>query len=92
VSRSVSGESGGADRITSRTRSSLVNATLAIAGSCPGRQQNNLSLPQVAPTPLPADDPHQSLAHVIVDLADSQAIYHRPSRARGSVPSSRMPG
>jgi hypothetical protein len=29
--------------------------------------------------PLPADDPHQSLAHVIVDLADSQAIYHRPS-------------
>src|SRR5690348_6462450 len=67
-------------RITSRTRSSLVKATFdrghvhALRG-----QQHHLRPPPGRHRPAaPADDPHQPMALVIIDLTHPQPLTHRP--------------
>src|SRR5215467_2276064 len=69
-------------RITSRTRSSLVNATFAIAAtSIPlGGQQHHLRPPPGHHRArAPADDPHQPPSLIIVDLPYPQPFGHRAS-------------
>ena len=58
--------------ITSRTKSSLVNATFAIAGtSIPWADRSTIcARRQVTTEPLPADDPHQAVT--LVDLTHTQ--------------------
>ena len=67
--------------ITSRTRSSLVNATSAIAAtSIPWAGSSAVcARRQVTTGPLPrAHDPHQPPPLVIIDLTHPQASGHRP--------------
>src|SRR5580700_3891988 len=69
-------------RITSRTRSSLVNATLAIAAtSMPWADSSTIcARRQVTTRPAaPPHNPHQPPAFIIIDLTHPHAFRHRPS-------------
>ena len=69
-------------RITSRTRSSLVKATLAMAGaSMPwADSSNHLGPPPGHHRPrAPADDPHQPPSFIIIDLTHAQPLGHPAS-------------
>ena len=81
--------------ITSCTRSSLVNATFAIAAtSIPWADSNTIcARRQVTTDPLPRrDDPQQTPSLVVIDLTHPQAFGHRPpvsgigSRRKGAQP------
>jgi hypothetical protein len=68
-------------RITSRTRSWLVNATFANCGHVHplGGQKHHVRAPTGHHRPgAPADDPHQPPSLAIIDLADPQPFGHRP--------------
>jgi hypothetical protein len=57
----------------------IAAAAIAVASS-PGRQQHHLRPPPGHHRPgAPADDPHQPLSLVIVDLTHPQAFSHRAS-------------
>jgi hypothetical protein len=80
-------------RITSRTRSSLVNATWAIAGTpMPwAGQQHHLGPPPGHDRPAaPADDPHWPPPLVIIDLTHPQPFSHRPSPGDRHPPEQRL--
>lgn len=79
-------------RITSRTRSSLVNATLAIAGaSMPGGDGSTIcARRQVTTDPLPRRTIRTSRApSSIIDRTHPQAISHGPSLRDGTGASGR---
>ena len=69
-------------RITSRTRSSLVNATFAIPATFIPWADSSTTCAHPPghhrPT-VTAHDPHQPAAFTIIDLTDPQAIGHWPS-------------
>ena len=69
-------------RITSRTRSSLVNATFAIAATpIPCADSSTIcARRQVTTRPAaPPHNPHQPPAFIIIDLTHPHAFRHRPS-------------